>query len=397
MLYAGDIPFHRGDMAAAAPYFERALQLDPNYVLAWNHLAMAYEDMGLFEKELETSRRWVEVAHSAEANRWTGRALLSLDRREEAEQAFRRAHAIDGKQWPAAAVASWLMSQGRAQEAEALAREGLAEAGKRPAPAKGAGDAEPFGEASWYARLLVASLAQQGRIHEAEAFIGELARAGAPPQALAGLKMELGSITRSPSMIRTARADAERAGLFRTAPPLVGTAITAAFVGALDDAAALMESARAAADWPDVSPYDVEAYEVVTLWRSGRLAEAEAKLRPMADSQSIGRRYNVLKALGELQIQAGRDAEGAASLERARTLPWPAGGEGRGANESNGLFLLAGAYERLGERQKALERVDELLKGWQRADPDLPRLAEARAMKKRLAPKTAQSTQATQR
>jgi tetratricopeptide (TPR) repeat protein len=393
VFWAADIPFHRGDMAAGVPGLERALKLDPNYVLAWNHLAMAYEDMGMPEKQLEVTRRWVEVAHSAEANRWMGRALLSLDRRDEAEAAFRRAHGIDGKQWPAGAVASWFLSQGRAHDAEVMAREGLAEARKRPAPAKGSSDAEPFAEAGWYARLLVASLAQQGRIRDAQAAIDEMARSGIPANILPGLRLIVGSALRSPALVRAAAAEADRAGLFKTAPPLVSVATDLALLGAPEEAAALMERARAAPDWPDVGPADLVAWDVVTTWRAGRLADAEARLLPYSATTSAPRRYGALNALGEIQIQLGKDADGAATLERARTIRWPAGGEGRGLQEENALFLLAGAYERLGERQKGLDRVDELLRLWQRADPDLPRLAEAKALKKRLSPRTAQATQ----
>jgi hypothetical protein len=57
------------------------------------------------------------------------------------------------------------------------------------------------------------------------------------------------------------------------------------------------------------------------------------------------------------------------------------------------LLGLAQAYERTGDRTRALERVDALLRRWDRADADLPALAEARALRKRLAPKTAQATQ----
>jgi hypothetical protein len=46
--------------------------------------------------------------------------------------------------------------------------------------------------------------------------------------------------------------------------------------------------------------------------------------------------------------------------------------------------LKAQAHERLGEREKAIATVDRLLAAWKRADPDLPRLAEAKALRARL-------------
>ena len=48
------------------------------------------------------------------------------------------------------------------------------------------------------------------------------------------------------------------------------------------------------------------------------------------------------------------------------------------------LFIAALAHERLGNRAKALETVDRLLGIWTRPDPDLPYLADARALKARL-------------
>jgi hypothetical protein len=93
-------------------------------------------------------------------------------------------------------------------------------------------------------------------------------------------------------------------------------------------------------------------------------------------------------------VQTGRDAEGAAALERARAMRWSGSvGEQHPWLDPQALLLLAGAKERLGDRQAALDAVDALLRNWDRADPDLPGLADARAMRKRLAPKTAQATQ----
>jgi hypothetical protein len=58
-----------------------------------------------------------------------------------------------------------------------------------------------------------------------------------------------------------------------------------------------------------------------------------------------------------------------------------------------GLQGMATAYERTGDRARARERIDEFLRLWQRADADEPRLAAARALQKRLSPRTAQATQ----
>jgi hypothetical protein len=49
-----------------------------------------------------------------------------------------------------------------------------------------------------------------------------------------------------------------------------------------------------------------------------------------------------------------------------------------------GLLHAALAHERLGDREKARARVDDFLRRWRRADPDLPMLAEAKALRRRL-------------
>jgi Flp pilus assembly protein TadD len=48
------------------------------------------------------------------------------------------------------------------------------------------------------------------------------------------------------------------------------------------------------------------------------------------------------------------------------------------------LHALAVCYEQMGDAAKARERIGELLALWVRADPDLPRLAEAKALHQRL-------------
>jgi hypothetical protein len=104
----------------------------------------------------------------------------------------------------------------------------------------------------------------------------------------------------------------------------------------------------------------------------------------------VGPRYLGLRLLGEVLLAQGKDAEGAEVLERSRALPWSSVSDLRPWLEPGALLSLAEAYERLGDPARARARVDELLRAWQRADADLPRLAEARALRRRL---PAQATQ----
>ena len=393
VFWAGDVRFHQGDWAAALPYFERALKLDPNYVLAQNHVAMSYDFLGKPEEELEAARRWVGVARSAEAYRYEGRALLSLDRRDEAEQAFRRAFEIDHKWWPYPGLGYWFMHQGRPHDAEAMAQEGLKALERLPSTASPSSGDDGYSGEVVYRRLLLSALAQQGRMREAKAVLDDLGRWGIPTAEVIRMRLGFGTGTRSLPLIRAAIAEAERTGAMKSARPLMAAAISLAIAGDASEAASLAVRARAAGDWPEVDTTQRQMYEAMAALADGRHAEAETALRAFVESPSVNFRYIGQSVLGELQIRRGKDAEGAAWLEKARSMRWSGAVEGRPWLDPKALLLLASAYDRLGDKAKARERVDELLKLWQRADPDAPLLDEAQALKKKLAPRTAQATQ----
>jgi cytochrome c-type biogenesis protein CcmH/NrfG len=59
------------------------------------------------------------------------------------------------------------------------------------------------------------------------------------------------------------------------------------------------------------------------------------------------------------------------------------------------LLMLAGSLERLGRHDEAARTIERLLALWRRADPDLPLLAEAKALRKRLAAARAGPAKAT--
>ena len=89
--------------------------------------------------------------------------------------------------------------------------------------------------------------------------------------------------------------------------------------------------------------------------------------------------------LGVLAREDGDCALAVAEMEKA----WNAGivypADDRIAIQSVLLFQLARCYEKLGAVEKARARNDELLRRWARADPDVPLLAEAKALQARLA------------
>jgi tetratricopeptide (TPR) repeat protein len=88
----------------------------------------------------------------------------------------------------------------------------------------------------------------------------------------------------------------------------------------------------------------------------------------------------------EALFDARRFAEAVKAMKRYRddpvaleyTLIW-------GWAYPKSLYLVARCHEELGEPEKAREEVEKLLALWKNADSDLPLLAEARALRARLA------------
>jgi tetratricopeptide (TPR) repeat protein len=122
-------------------------------------------------------------------------------------------------------------------------------------------------------------------------------------------------------------------------------------------------------------------------WRSGKLDEAAAAFRPLAERKDEDR-IIALYALGEVELARGRHAEALAAMERFRgtfgggywkTWAWP-----------RSLLVEARALDALGRRADAREKVRSLLEAWKRGDADAPILREAKALAEKLREKTAE-------
>jgi ATP/maltotriose-dependent transcriptional regulator MalT len=217
-----------------------------------------------------------------------------------------------------------------------------------------------------------------------------MAADGATPADVALARLGFGNGTRSAPEIHAALADLERLDGLKGAKALLGAVTSLAIAGDVPAATAMAERARAAPDWSDVNPDQRDLAETVVAWRAGRLPEAEAAARRLAGSTLVNGRYLGHFLLGEILVAQGKDAEGAAALERALSTRWSASNDARPWLDPRALLVAAGAHARSGDPARARARLDELLRLWQRADADLPALAEARALQARLA---AQATQ----
>jgi hypothetical protein len=128
----------------------------------------------------------------------------------------------------------------------------------------------------------------------------------------------------------------------------------------------------------------LQLYQAVEAWRSGRLDEAAAMLQAISNGKYAPDRALATAFLGELEAGRGRDAPAIENLERYRTTFARQAGARAALQLPRTLLLLAQAYERTGDRARARERLDELLGTWKQADPDLALLRDAKALRARL-------------
>jgi hypothetical protein len=106
-----------------------------------------------------------------------------------------------------------------------------------------------------------------------------------------------------------------------------------------------------------------------------------ARLRDLArnvDLESRGGAWYTLLVEAE---RAGRDREVIEAADALRSLP---GGLWRSWAYPRSLVAQARALDRTGDRARARATVDRLLGHWRGADPELPLLLEARALRRKL-------------
>ena len=115
-------------------------------------------------------------------------------------------------------------------------------------------------------------------------------------------------------------------------------------------------------------------------------ATADRLLQSMEDDPLVALRAYAHFIRGELARERGDCATAVRHFEVLRELRWSFG-SGPGGKTTFLLHALADCHEKLGDLAKARERNDELLRRWVNADPDLPWLVEAKAMRERLAVK----------
>ncbi|MGA8891371.1 MAG: protein kinase, partial [Anaeromyxobacteraceae bacterium] len=323
VFWAGDIRFHFGDTVAAVPYFERALVLDPEYALVEEHLAMAYAALDRREDLLRLSRAWAAHAHDPESFRTLGRALVALDRREEAVEVYEKARAQDGLLAAPPALAGHLAFHGRAHEAEEQIRRALA---ALPPPQEGevlpTHGPSVLGERIGYTRSLVELLVYQGRFREARQVAAFAVAAGVPARDAASIQLNLAFATQARQDAEAAFATMKKAGLAENPEYRYDVAIVLALTGdpaAAEARAPEVFAGSTAAEFPD---FMRPLFDGIVAWKKGDLDAAAKHLQVVAASPYVDARYKALSLLGQVEAARGRDTAALEALERARAIPY---------------------------------------------------------------------------
>jgi serine/threonine protein kinase/tetratricopeptide (TPR) repeat protein len=373
-FYAGDIRFHRNEPGESIPFFERALQLDPDYRLAAAHLADALDNSGRARERVPWLRQQAATAREPFELEALARALLAAGDEDGAVGLFRRAADAAGGPWPPLALAQYRVFVGRALEVEATAREALA------ACPPDAETSQP--ERFWVAKKsLATALLAQGRLADWRALAAEI---DPGRESIAIQRVRAAAAGRDAGALRAAIAELE------TIAPGRSWKVTSvvAQAGYVQLAGPLASKALALQDPEEQQPLSRRLFEAVLQWSAGSTDVAARQLHTIANDAPPGGSYLSLVLLGQLHLGAGDCASAITALERGRALRWTWSSTAHHAEHPGLLHALALCYERTGDLTKARERNEEMLRLWARADSDLPLLVEAKAMRTRLAAAT---------
>jgi tetratricopeptide (TPR) repeat protein len=357
LFRAGDLLYHRGDHAAALPYFERVLALQPGAEWPADHAVQSLALLGRradLERLVEQLRGLPLTADRLHAR---VRALVSLGRGAEAVELARGA-TPEGGRAAAEDLVGTLVATGAYAEAEAELRR-----------------APPADPADLVPRLsLVNAVAAQGRAAEAlrltEAVEVDLPLQRRAQPAYVRAVVLAGQGRRDAAWLEAVRLAAEEPEL-------------AADLGVV--LALLGEAARAEALVRGVAPGSPQAEQVRALvtWRKGDGPGAMAALAALEVRNPLppgGAPPAFLLAV--VSDDSGDPREAVRAVHRFQQL-WPRGAI-RALAWPRALLLLARNHARLGEQEQAREAAGRLLALLSRADPGLPLRAAAEAEARKL-------------
>jgi tetratricopeptide (TPR) repeat protein len=326
----------------------------PGWGAPLEHLLDGLEVLDRRAEMVATARRAVAAAPTPETYRELGRALLP-EEPDQAISALRSAVLAGGGPLAIGQLSDGLLIAGRLDDAEAEARGLLA----------------PEVPARWqlegYHQLLKVR-ALQGRRREVLRLLDQIP---APIRAV--------DLARAHEMATWTLAfsggDPGRLWLEARSWGSTTAAIPLAYAGDLPHAAELARGLSASA------PIRRNIVECLQLWRRGDLAGAARRLEEITASRQPDWKLPwFFLAAVRAELRRDRDAlDAARRFQRTVMMELP-----HAFSLPRARLIAARSLERLGERDDALREVDRLLALWKDADPDLPELAEARALRARL-------------
>jgi tetratricopeptide (TPR) repeat protein/TolB-like protein len=379
LVTCGSIRFQYffADKSRSVDYLIRAIQLDPSYDLAVLNLCFVLATLGGAEQHLDLLRARAALAGDDWLMTMVGRTLFSAGAEQDARALFQRLQEKRGRPYTSPDVAIYLAHTGRPDEAERIARTCLAGLSQLP-------EGERTKDRNACTDVLISALMAQGRV--AEAISTANSWPALSPIDRAVLRVDLYGAGGALESARAAAHElsdlglgddpeaARKAGLFL----VIGAGLN-------DEAAPILEKARASQSWERFGGHaDLVFGNAVADWVQ-KVPGAEERLRVEADTPHLGGRFHAARILARHLRMQGKCTEVVPLLEGLRLLPPSIVIEGRPEYRAQHTQWLAACYEKLGDLAKARELNDEFLRLWARADPDLPLLAEAKAMRERLA------------
>jgi tetratricopeptide (TPR) repeat protein len=338
------------DPAAKKLYLDRALAIDPTFV--WPVYFIAIDLPGAM---LPLAQRAAEIRPGVATLFNLGLALGREGRSAEALETARRAQAL---------------ARPPRAEVDILVTAGLAAQGRLP---EAAGELEPWQRPEVAAGNRRMGLLQatriatlRGRREEALRTFAELDRFSVPGylKGQAWLYAGMGGDDAVRRKVLLALKD----------PP--------ATLAATFAEAGLPEQAKALADkLPEGSP-ERAMWSAVADWKAGRAAEGAAALTGLLE-KAKGPDSHPAYLLGRMLADAGRCEDAIVEFDRLPPqFPWPWEQRAPWAVRMP-LSLLESArcQVKLGRPAEAQARLDRLLEMWKDADPDLPALADAKALR----------------
>jgi len=349
----GDFPYQEGRFAEALPWFERAVDLDPAWEYALERLVQTLAGLDRAEEAARRAAQWAEQRPVGESYRTLSRAHLVAGQFAQAVGAARRALQLDPGIVSRRSLAEALVFDGDAEEAEALLRPFFT-------PTARIEDRRSATE------VMIQALEHQGRRREALRIVD------ATPTDAADHHWTRYLLLMGDSDPRLALREARE--VMRLGPAMVQWLAPGVLL--LGDEELAAEAARHI-KFEGLS----SLYDGLLAWRHGNAQGALEILRPLRPRRSDWFRVYLDYWVARVAFDARHDAEGIASVEQFEHRP---AGLWRAWRRAELLLWKAQAHERLGEPEEAMATVDRLLAGWKHADPDLPRLAEAKALRARL-------------